>query len=75
MEDKRLVEHYRGHEITCTADAEPAGWRYSVSVVVHTGDQSEVVTLEGDQRYPTDLEALRAGIVAGRAAIDERATD
>ncbi len=75
MEDKRLVEHYRGHEITCTADVEPAGWRYSVSLVLHTGDQSDVVSLDGDKTYASDLEALRAGIAAGRAAIDERATD
>ncbi len=70
MEPKKLVEHYRDHEVSCTAESGPKGWRYSVSVVTHDGDESTVHRIDGESQHATDLEALHAGLAAGRRFVD-----
>ncbi len=71
-DSKRSVKHYRGHELVCEVHATEAGWHYTISIVSHHGDTSEVKRVESTATYSSDLEALHQAEVRGRQIIDER---
>ena len=69
---KRSVEHYKDHELVCEVQATESGWKYTISVVSHHGDSSEVKREESTTTYSSDLEALHQAELRGRRIIDER---
>lgn len=70
MNDKRTVEHYRGHELICEVAIGNESWFYTIAIVRHQGDQDDVTREQSPPDYPTDLEALRAASKRGRALIE-----
>lgn len=70
-ESKRSVGHYRDHELVCEVRATQTGWQYTISVVSHHGDTSEVKREESAATYASDLEALHEAELRGRQIIDD----
>ncbi|MEE8529132.1 MAG: hypothetical protein V3S70_11265 [Gammaproteobacteria bacterium] len=69
---KRSVEHYKDHELVCEVRATESGWQYTISVVSHHGNTSEVKREESTVTYASDLEALHEAEHRGRQIIDMR---
>ena len=75
VEEKRTVEHYRDHELVCTATLEPAGWQYTISIVETHLDETEVYHEASTETYSSDLLALQAAVGHARRVVDERSAD
>ncbi len=75
MDQKRSIEHYKEHEIVCVAKPEAGGWRYSISVITHKGDNSVVHSEQAAETFKTDTAALQAGAKRARYVVDEMSED
>lgn len=71
MDNKRVVEHYRDHELICEARPDGAGWTYTIHVLGHDGD-SDVLRREecSAVRFATDIDALAAARLRSRELVD-----
>lgn len=71
MDQKRSVEHYKDHELICIASPGSGGWRYTISIVEHKGDNSIVHSEASDETFPSDTLALQAAARHARSAVDQ----
>lgn len=71
MDQKRSVEHYKDHEIVCTATPDTPGWHYKISIVSHDGDDSAVQTESSKDFFPSDTAALQAASTRARKLVDD----
>ncbi|NNF51834.1 MAG: hypothetical protein HKN59_05280 [Gammaproteobacteria bacterium] len=71
MNQKRAVEHYKDHELIFTAIPDKDGWRYTISIVTHKGDNSAVHSEQSDKAFGSDTLALQAAASHARQLVDE----
>lgn len=71
MDEKRAVEHYKAHELVCLVMPDKSGWRYTISIVTHKGDNSAVHSEKSTEAYPSDTLALQAAALHARQLVDE----
>ncbi len=72
MDHKRSLEHYRDHELVCEIVLGAEGWRYTIRVLMHEGDEDRLLREECSAgHYPTDIEALYDAQCRSRRIVDE----
>lgn len=71
MEPKRVVEHYRDHELVSEIRPDGGGWTYTIHVLGHEGDDDVLRREEcSATRFATDIDALSAARKRSRQLVD-----